>query len=98
MPKRTIRPLYSKVVVRRIEAEKQSKGGIFIPENAKEKPVEAVVLAIGHGKMLPDGKLIALEVKVGDRVLVHKYGGSEVTIDGQELLIIHEDELLAILE
>ena len=94
-----LRPLYDRIVVRRFEdSEQTSTGGIIIPDSAKEKPQEGEVIAVGKGKRLEDGKLIALDVKVGDRVLFGKYSGSEVKIDGQEYTIMREDEILGILE
>ena len=94
----TIRPLYDRIVVKRIEEKQQMHGGLHIPDSAKEKPQEAEVMAIGKGKRLEDGKLVFLDVKVGDRVLLGKYSGSEVKLDGEEYLIIREDEVLGILE
>ncbi len=93
-----LRPLYDRVVVRRIEQEEQRQGGIIIPDSAKEKPQEGEVMAVGRGKRLEDGTLVPLDVKVGDRVLFGKYSGNEVKIDGQEYLIMREDEILGILE
>ena len=93
-----IRPLYDRLVVRRIEQKEQVISGIIIPDTAKEKPQEAEVVAAGRGKRLEDGKIIALDVKVGDRILFGKYSGSEIKIDGEELLILREDEVLGVLE
>jgi chaperonin GroES len=93
-----IRPLYDRVVVKRIEEQEQKVGGLFIPDNAKEKPQEGEVVAVGKGKRLEDGKIIPLDVKVGDRILFGKYSGNDIKIDGQELLIMREDEVLGILE
>ena len=93
-----IRPLYDRLVVRRIEQSEQVLNGIIIPDTAKEKPQEAEVVAIGRGKWLEDGKIIALDVKVGDRILFGKYSGSEIKIDGEELLILREDEVLGVLD
>ena len=92
------RPLHDRVVVKRIEAEEKSTGGIIIPDTAKEKPVEGEVLAVGNGKLLEDGSLRKLDVKVGDRVLFGKYSGTEVKLDGEERLIVREDDILAVLE
>ena len=92
-----VRPLYDRLVVKRVEAEPETKGGILIPETAKEKPQEARVVAVGTGKVLDNGKTQAPEVSKGDRVLFSKYSGSEVQIDGEEHLIIREDDVLAIL-
>jgi len=93
-----IRPLYDRVVVKRIEEKETIQGGIIIPDTAKEKPQEAEVVAVGHGKRLEDGKIVALEVKAGDRILFGKYSGSDIKIDGDEYLILREDEILGILE
>ena len=93
-----IRPLYDRIVVKRIEEQEAVKGGIIIPDSAKEKPQEAEVIAAGNGKRTDDGKLIPLEVKQGDRILFGKYSGNEIKIDGQEYLILREDEILGILE
>ena len=91
------RPLHDRVVVRRIEAEEKSKGGIIIPDTAKEKPQEGEIVAVGPGRLTEDGKRIALEVKKGDRVLVGKYSGTDVKIDGTEYCILREDEVLGVL-
>ena len=93
-----IRPLQDRVIVKRLEEEKKTKGGIIIPDTAKEKPVEGEVVAVGRGKMSDDGKLIKLDVKAGDRVLFSKYGGTEVKINGVEHLIMREDDILGIIE
>jgi chaperonin GroES len=93
-----MRPLHDRLLVKRIEGEAKSKGGIIIPDTAKEKPQEAKVIAVGSGRVTDEGKLIALEVKKGDRVLFGKYSGSEVQIEGEEHLIIREEDVLAILE
>jgi chaperonin GroES len=93
-----MRPLHDRILVKRIEEEAKTKGGIIIPDTAKEKPQEAKVVAVGSGRLTDDGKLIALEVKKGDRVLFGKYSGSEVQIDGEEHLIIREEDVLAIIE
>jgi chaperonin GroES len=93
-----IRPLQDRVIVKRLEEEKKTKGGIIIPDTAKEKPVEGEVVAVGKGKTTEDGKLIKPDVKVGDRVLFSKYGGTEVKIDGVEHLIMREDDILGIIE
>ena len=92
-----IRPLYDRIVVKRIEEQETVKGGIIIPDSAKEKPQEAEVIAVGNGKRGDDGKLIPLEVKVGDRILFGKYSGNDIKIDGEEYLILREDELLGVL-
>ena len=93
-----IRPLHDRVIVRRIEEGEQIRGGIIIPDTAKEKPQEGEVIAAGEGKYKDDGTRQALDVKVGDRVLFGKYSGSEIKIDGEEFLIMREDEILGILE
>ena len=93
-----IRPLHDRIIVKRLEGEEKTKGGIIIPDTAKEKPQEAKVIAVGKGKITDDGKLQPMEVQKGDRILVGKYSGSEIKIDGEEHLIIREDDVLAILE
>jgi chaperonin GroES len=93
-----IRPLYDRVVVRRIEQKETMQGGLYIPDSAKEKPQEGEVVAIGKGKRLEDGKLVPLDVQVGDRILFGKYSGSDIKLDSEELLIMREDEVLGILE
>src|SRR5688500_10596063 len=93
-----IRPLHDRVIVKRIEAGEQVRGGIIIPDTAKEKPQEGAVVAVGEGKYNEDGTRQAHDVKAGDRVLFCKYGGSEIKFDGEELLIMREDEILGILE
>jgi len=92
-----IRPLQDRVVIRRVNEEEKTAGGIFIPDTAKEKPVEGEVVAIGNGKVREDGKVQALEVKVGDRVLFGKYTGSDVVIDGETRLVVREDDILGII-
>ena len=93
-----IRPLHDRVVVKRIEEQETVKGGIIIPDTAKEKPQEGEVLAVGQGKKTDEGKLLPMDVKVGDRVLFAKYSGTEVKMDGKKLLILKESDVLAILE
>ena len=93
-----IRPLQDRVIVKRLEEEEKTKGGIIIPDTAKEKPQEGKVIAVGKGKMNEDGKLIPLDVKVGDRILFGKYSGSEIKIDGEEHLIMREDDILGVIE
>ena len=93
-----IRPLQDRVIVKRLEEEGKTKGGIIIPDTAKEKPVEGIVVAVGKGKTAEDGKLIKLDVKAGDRILFGKYSGTEVKIDGVEHLIMREDDILGIIE
>ncbi|MBM3382530.1 MAG: co-chaperone GroES [Betaproteobacteria bacterium] len=95
---KSIRPLNDRILVQRIEAEQKTAGGILIPDNAKEKPAEGKVLAVGSGKILEDGSRRALEVKVGDRILFGKWSGTEVKIDGVEQLLLKEEEVLAIME
>jgi chaperonin GroES len=93
-----IRPLGDRIIIKRVEEEEKSKGGIIIPDTAKEKPQEGKVIAIGKGKLNDDGKLIPLEVKVGDRVLFGKYSGTEIKLLGDDHLIIREDDVLGIIE
>ncbi len=92
-----VRPLHDRVLLKRIEEKEVIKGGIIIPDTAKEKPMEGEVIAIGPGKMTEDGKRAALDVKAGDRVLFGKYAGSEIKIDDQEYVIMREEEILAVL-
>ena len=93
-----IRPLHDRVIVKRIEEEGKTKGGIIIPDTAKEKPVEGKVTAVGGGKILDDGSKLPLEVKKGNRVLFGKYAGTEINIEGVEHLIMREDDIIAIVE
>ena len=93
-----IRPLQDRVIVKRLEEEEKTKGGIIIPDTAKEKPQEGKVIAVGKGKMTEDGKLIPLDVKVGDRILFGKYSGTEIKIEGEEHLIMREEDILGIIE
>ena len=93
-----IRPLYDRLVVKRIEEQETKVGGLYIPDSAKEKPQEGEVIAVGKGKRLEDGKLVPLDVKKGDRILFGKYSGSEIRLDGEDYLIMREDEVLGILE
>ena len=93
-----IRPLQDRVIVKRVEEEEKTKGGIIIPDTAKEKPMEGKVIAAGKGKILEDGKIHPLDVKAGDRVLFGKYAGTEVKIDGEEHLIMREDDILGVIE
>lgn len=93
-----IRPLHDRVLVQRVKEEEKTKGGIIIPDTAKEKPIEGKVVAVGNGKILEDGSVRKLEVKKGDRVLFGKYSGTEVKIDGEEHLILREDDILGIVE
>ena len=91
------RPLHDRVVVKRVEEEGKTKGGIIIPDTAKEKPIEGTVLAVGNGKVLGNGKVVALEVKAGDKVLFGKYSGTEVKLDGEEHVLLREDDILAVI-
>lgn len=93
-----IRPLGDRILVKRIQEEEKTKGGIIIPDTAKEKPQEGRVVAVGKGKMTEDGKLLAPDVKAGDRILFGKYAGSEVKLEGEEHLILREDDILGVLE
>ena len=93
-----IRPLHDRIVVKRLESENRTKGGIIIPDSAKEKPIEGRVVAVGNGKLLRDGKLRPLDVAVGDVVLFGKYAGNEVKIDGEGFVLLREDDLLAVTE
>jgi chaperonin GroES len=93
-----IRPLYDRIVVKRIEEQEQKVGGLFIPDSAKEKPQEGEVVAVGKGKRLEDGKIIPLDVQVGDRILFGKYSGSDIKLEQEELLIMREDDVLGILD
>ncbi len=93
-----IRPLHDRLIVKRFEEEERTKGGIIIPDNAKEKPQQGEVIAVGNGKVLEDGKKQPLEVKKGDRVLFGKYSGSEIKIDGTEYLMMREEDILGVIE
>lgn len=93
-----IRPLQDRIVVKRLEEEEKTKGGIIIPDTAKEKPIEGKVIAVGNGKVIENGSRVPLEVKAGDRILFGKYAGTEVKIDGEEHLIMREDDVLGIIE
>ena len=93
-----IRPLHDRLLVKRIEEKETVKGGIIIPDTAKEKPQEGEVLAVGNGKVLENGTKIPLDVKVGDKILFGKYSGTDIKVDGEEVLILREDEVLAVLE
>ena len=94
----SIKPLQDRILIRRIDSEEEFRGGIVIPDTAKEKPQEGEIVAVGAGKVLDNGQLQAMSVKVGDRVLFGKYAGTEVTLDDEEYLIMREDEVLGILE
>ena len=93
-----LKPLHDRILVQRLEEATTTKGGIIIPDSAKEKPAEGKVIAVGNGKIGDDGKRVALEVKADDRILFGKYSGTEVKIDGEEYLIMREDEVLGIIE
>ena len=93
-----IRPLQDRVIVKRLEEEEKTKGGLIIPDTAKEKPQEGKVIAVGKGKVNEDGKVIPLDVKVGDRILFGKYSGTEVKIEGEEHLIMREEDILGVIE
>jgi chaperonin GroES len=93
-----IRPLYDRIVVKRLEDKETKIGGLFIPDSAKEKPQEGSVVAVGKGKRLEDGTVVPLDVKVGDTILFGKYSGSDIKIDGEEYMIMREDEVLGIVE
>ncbi len=93
-----IRPLQDRIIMKRIPEEEKTKGGIIIPDTAKEKPVEGLVVAVGNGKVLEDGKVRPLDIKPGDRVLFIKYAGNEVKIDGEEHLTLREDDILGVIE
>ena len=93
-----IRPLQDRILVKRVEGEERSAGGIIIPDNAKEKPMEGTVIAVGNGKVMNDGKLVKPDVKAGDTIIFSKYAGSEVKISGDEHLILREDDVLGVIE
>jgi chaperonin GroES len=93
-----IRPLHDRILVKRLEEESKTSGGLFIPDTAKEKPIQGKVISVGAGKRDKDGKLLTLDVKAGDKVLFSKYSGTEVKIDGEEHLIMREDDLLAVID
>ena len=93
-----LRPLNDRILVKRVEEETKTKGGIIIPDTAKEKPDEGKIISVGNGKLADDGKRIALELKAGDRILFGKYSGTEVKIEGEEYLIMREDDVLGVIE
>ena len=93
-----LRPLQDRVIVKRVAEEEKTKGGIIIPDTAKEKPIEGKVLAVGNGKVLEDGRVRSLDVKAGDRILFTKYAGTEVKLDGEEHLVIREEDILGVVE
>jgi chaperonin GroES len=98
MKKLKIRPLHDRVIVKRVEEEKLSPGGIVIPDTASEKPVQGEVIAVGNGKILENGEIRALDVKKGDRILFGKYSGNEVKVDGVEYLVMREDDIMGVIE
>lgn len=93
-----IRPLHDRIIVKRVEEERTSAGGIVLPDSATEKPSEGEVLAVGHGKLLDNGEVRAVDVKVGDKVLFGKYAGNEVKVDGEELIVMREEDIMGVLE
>jgi chaperonin GroES len=93
-----IRPLHDRVIVKRLEEERTSPGGIVIPDSAAEKPVQGKIIAVGKGKILEDGSVRPLDVKVGDKILFGKYGGTEVKVDGDDLLVMREEDVMAVIE
>ena len=93
-----IRPLYDHILAKRVEENRRTSGGLFIPDNAKEKPLEAVVIAVGSGKLLPNGTVQPISVKAGDTVLIGKYAGSDVKVVGDDHIILREDDILAVVE
>ena len=93
-----IRPLYDRILVKRTEEQQKTAGGLFIPDTAKEKPMEAIIVAVGNGKIQEDGSLRKLEVKAGEKILFSKYSGNEIKIDGTDHLILREDDILAVLD
>ena len=94
----SIRPLNDRIIVRRMEEQEQMRGGLYIPDTAKEKPQEGEVLAVGNGKLLDNGQRIAIDLKAGDRILFRKYAGTEIKLDGEEYLILREDDVLGVVE
>ena len=94
----TIRPLHDRILAKRLQEQEKTAGGLFIPDTAKEKPLEAEIIAVGNGKVLEDGKIRPLEVKKGDKVLIGKYSGSEVKLGGEDHIILREDDILAVIE
>jgi chaperonin GroES len=97
MAKINLKPLADRVIVKPMEAEEKTKGGIILPDTAKEKPIEGTIIAVGPGKIMEDGKQVKLEVKEGDKVLYGKYSGTEVTVEGEEYLIMRESDIFAII-
>ena len=93
-----IRPLHDRVIVKRLEEERTSPGGIVIPDTAAEKPIQGKIIAVGNGKILEDGKVRPLDIKVGDKILFGKYSGTEVKVDGEELVVMREEDVMAVIE
>ena len=93
-----IRPLHDRVIVKRLEEERTSPGGIVIPDTAAEKPIQGKIVAVDNGKILEDGKVRPLDIKVGDKILIGKYSGTEVKVDGEELLVMREEDVMAVIE
>lgn len=93
-----VKPLHDRILVKRLNEEEKTKGGIFIPDTAKEKPAQGEVIAVGTGRRTEDGKLVALEVKKGDKVLFGKYSGTEIKIDGQDLIVMREEDIMGVIE
>jgi len=93
-----VRPLHDRILVKRLDTDSKTKGGIIIPDTAQEKPQEGKVVAVGNGRILQDGKVVSLGVKKGDKILFGKYGGNEIKVDGEDYLILEENEILAVLE
>ena len=93
-----VRPLHDRVIVKRLEEERTSPGGIVIPDTAAEKPIQGKIIAVGKGKILENGSIRPLDVKVGDKILFGKYGGTEVKVDGEELLVMREEDVMAVIE
>jgi chaperonin GroES len=94
----TIRPLHDRILAKRVNEEEKTAGGLFIPDTAKEKPLEAIVIAVGNGKILEDGTVRKLDLKAGDKVLIGKYSGSDVKVNGDDHIILREDDVLAVIE
>ena len=94
----TVKPLYDRVLAKRVEEEEQVQGGIIIPDSAKEKPQQAEIIAVGKGKRLEDGSVVALDVQAGDKILIGKYSGTDISIADEDLIILREDEILGVLE
>lgn len=94
----SLRPLQDRILVERVEETQKTKGGIIIPDTAKEKPAEGKIIAVGNGRVADDGKLIPMDLKIGDRILFSKYGGTEVKIDGADYLIMRQDDVLGVIE